>query len=330
MDAEEAARLAVGEVKAIETGNHRQAGGKPTTPDDVPGMIKAILDRVPETPEARHEVTHSGFDAVLFMAENGFRFLAMHEDNKTVQKWGENRENFTNDISVLTDWHKNGFKRFLCIPWLNNFLWFDIDLNHADGRDGLADFYEVMEAAGKPRMALPSYLQDIPNSFPCHTETPSGGIHLPFKYSGPCKEAFLKSGEAKIEVKYFAAGIACGEKPKGPYVLHGNPMDAPDLPAFLVELLNPAPKAYPRRFTRQYSDKGHSLDKLGDKVCMSVSGHNERQKNFAWRAAYFGYTLDETITFVLNNPADFGEDSDTVRVVTKAWSTNAGRAGGAA
>jgi hypothetical protein len=102
------------------------------------------------------------------------------------------------------------------------------------------------------------------------------------------------------------------------------------LPPFLAELLNPAPKVYPQRFTRQYSDKGHNLDKLKDKVCREAGGHNERQKNFAWRAAYFGYSLDETLSYVKNNPADFGTDPDTVQVVSKAWNTNPQRAGGAA
>jgi len=184
-----------------------------------------------------------GFEAVLFMAKLGFRFMPVVERNgKPVPafKWqGENQKNFTNNVEQLMKWQAQGFRRFFYLPGLSGFVGFDIDRNHADGRDGLIGFYEVMRGlTGKTLDRLPCYLRDIPHNLPCFIESPSGGYHPLFKRSGQCKAANLKYGEHNLEIKYLNGGLSLGEKQNGAYILRGTPKDAPELPPFLAELIN--------------------------------------------------------------------------------------------
>jgi hypothetical protein len=68
------------------------------------------------------------------------------------------------------------------------------------------------------------------------------------------------------------------------------------------------------------------FEKILDKVLAVSSGHNDAQKRFAWRAAYFGYKLDEVLYYVKARPDVFGNDADTEIVINHAWSSNKERA----
>jgi hypothetical protein len=153
------------------------------------------------TMEERNKVfplpRRAGFEAVQYMASNGFLFLPWDDkEGRPALKWKDsNRKNFTNDHDKLLSWRSQGFKRFLYLPGLTGYIGMDIDVNHADGADGLTGFYEIMlNLAGKNPDRLPHYLRDLPNNFPCYIESPSGGLHLLFKYSGPCTIANLICG----------------------------------------------------------------------------------------------------------------------------------------
>jgi hypothetical protein len=285
------------------------------------------------SPEQREIVfplpKRASFEAVLFMAKRGFKFIPWDEkENRPAIKWaGENRKNFTGDPEKLREWSGAGFRRFMYCPDLSGFIGLDIDIGHADGKDGLQGFYRVMETlAGKPAERLPSYLRDLPRNFPCYAKTPRGGLHLLFKYSGGCKTANLNTGEYGIEIKYLNSGLSLGEKAEGIYTLYGDPTDAPDLPPFLVELINPQPKAQPRVTAYRQHNNKPSLEKILDKVLTLSGGHNSRQKDFAWRCAYFGYSLEETLELVKSRPDVFGDDSDTDTVIRHAWTANTVRA----
>jgi len=267
-------------------------------------------------------------DAVLLLAEKyGFRFIPCGADGKPALKWaGEDRKNFTGDAEKLKAWHKQGFRRFGYLPGLSGFAGLDIDCGHADGRDGVADFYKVVEGlAGKNKDRLPSFLKDIPHSFPCYVESPSGGFHLFLKYTGECKTANLVFEGAKIEIKYMNSMLSLGEKQNGVYVLRGWPSDAPEMPRFFVELVNPQPKPKPAPAS-YYGRQAQSLEKLLDKVLRDAAGNNDRQKKFAWRAAYFGYGIEEVLSFVKSRSDVFGNDADTESVVNFSWRANTGRA----
>jgi len=208
-----------------------------------------------------------GFEAVLLMAKLGFRFMPVVErDGKPIPafKWqGENQKNFTNDISQLLKWRAQGFKRFFYLPGLSGFVGADIDCGHADGRNGLVGFYEIMKfLAGKTSYRLPYYLRDIPHNFPCFVETPSGGYHLLFRCFGQCKVANLKYGEHNFEIKYLNGGLSLGEKQNGSYILRGNPMDAPELPPFLAGLINPQPKPTSQPVTYRWKNQERILEAL--------------------------------------------------------------------
>ena len=274
----------------------------------------------------------AGFEAVAHMADRGFSFLPWDEkEGRPALKWtGENKSNFTGDTEKLKAWQKQGFRRFFYLPALSGFIGFDIDLGHADGKNGLIGFYQVMQRlAGKASSRLPRYLRDLPNNFPCYVETPSGGLHLLFKYSGLCKAANLLNDEARVEVKYLNSGLSLGEKQNGFYILRGDPFDALELPPFLIELVNPKPKSEikPEVYQQKEKIKGKpSLEKILARVVTESSGHNDAQKKFAWRAAYFGYEVNETLLFVKSRPDVFGSGRDTETVINHAFKSNPSRA----
>jgi hypothetical protein len=157
---------------------------------------------------------------------------------------------------------------------MSGFIGLDIDIGHSDGKDGLQGFYRVMETlAGKSMERLPSFLRDLPRNFSCYTRTPRGGLHLLFKYTGECKTANLNAGEYGIEIKYLNSGLSLGEKAEGAYVFCGDPADAPDLPPFFVELINPQPKASPQPQFRHGAKPG--LEKILDGILTNCTGHND-------------------------------------------------------
>jgi hypothetical protein len=268
------------------------------------------------------------FDAVLFMAERGFRFLLWDEEKgRPVYKWaGENQKNFTGDTEKLHEWSGAGFRRFMYLPGSAGYIGFDIDVGHADGRDGLAGFYNIIEAlAGKKPDRLPRFLRDLPHNFPCYIETPSGGLHLLFRYAGQCKKAEIVYGEGKenkIEIKYLNSCLSLGEKQNGPYTLVGDPLDAPALPPFFAGLVNPKPVPPPSVPAYRRRNGKPGLEQILQKLLPETAGHNDAQKRFAFRAAYFDYGLEETMSFVKSRPDIFGTDSDTDTVVRHAWSAN--------
>jgi hypothetical protein len=274
----------------------------------------------------------AGFDAVLFMVERGFRFLPWDEkEDRPAFKWaGANQKNFTGDTEKLNEWSGAGFRRFMYLPGSAGYIGFDIDVGHADGRDGLAGFYNIMESlAGKKPERLPLFLRDLPRDFPCYVETPSGGLHLLFRYAGQCKRAEIVSGENKenkIEIKHLNSCLSLGEKKNGPYTLAGDPLDAPDLPLFLAELINPRPAPVTAMPAHRHWNGKPGLEQILQKLLPETAGHNDAQKRFAYRAAYFGYGFEETLSFVKSRADGFGDGGDTETVVRHAWGANTGRA----
>jgi hypothetical protein len=270
----------------------------------------------------------SGFDAVLHMAEkHGVRFIPCSLNGRPILKWAaENQKNFSSDIEKLKAWYKQGVRRFSYLPGLSNICGLDIDRNHADGRDGIADFYKVIEKlAGKTKDRMPRYFKNIPESFPCYTETPSGGLHILLKFNGQCKIANLVYEGAKIEIKHLSSMLSLGRKENGVYVFRGDLADAPEMPRFLAELISPPPKQRPSP-KANYGEKRVNLEKILDKVLTDSAGHNDRQKKFAWRAAFFGYGIEEVLSFVKSRPDVFGKGADTETVINHSWRSSKQRA----
>jgi hypothetical protein len=200
------------------------------------------------TPEQRATIfplpCRRGFEAVLFMAARGFGFVPWdgREGRPTVKWAGENRRNFTSDPEKLRAWSGAGYKRFMYLPGMSSFIGLDIGIG----------FYKVLETmAGKPVERLPSYLRDLPHSFPCYGRTPQGGLHLLLRYDGTCGVTNLSAGKHGVGIKHLNSGLLLGETIDGACALYGDPADAPDLPPFLAELVDQRPKPAPNLRYRQ-------------------------------------------------------------------------------
>jgi hypothetical protein len=92
-------------------------------------------------------------------------------------------------ISALWNEGQRRFKAFI----RGRFLALDIDRKPGKP-DGLEAFYRMF-----PRETLPAEHQNLPDSFPCYVQTPSGGFHLYFRYEGP--EVKLRELADGIEIK---------------------------------------------------------------------------------------------------------------------------------
>lgn len=78
---------------------------------------------------------------------------------------------YTDDMEKIAAWWSNRRRRFKAFI-RGKFLVLDID-RKINKSDGVKEFYRLF-----PREILPAELQNILASFPCYTQTLSGGFHL--------------------------------------------------------------------------------------------------------------------------------------------------------
>lgn len=253
------------------------------------------------------------------LIDHGVKLIGVYDSGAAIASGNEyqDRSAFTGDISEVSalisgTGDKEGraqgtpINMFRFIPKDIGFICFDIDRGHDDGIDGLQEFYRFFERIGKPRDLMPAALQDIEGgSFPCCVSTPSGGYHLYFKYKKELGQQKIKWVITHgVEIKYHVAINAPGSiKEKGPYILHGNLEDAPDLYPFIESFLF-YPKTIPkfRPFTRENKQEA-TWKKLKEWVDRDgpYPGRNNRCFSFARKACYFGFSEQETL---LNLKAD--------------------------
>jgi hypothetical protein len=200
----------------------------------------------------------------------------------------------------------------------------DID-RHPGKADGLETFYKLW-----PPEILPTELQDISGgSFPCYTQTPSGGLHLYFRYEGPeLKLLELASG---IEIKEHQITAPGSEKENGSYVLHGDFSDAPPLYGFLLDHIEAVKRRKERLKprTRIAADRPmrytpRTLDDLAGEAAAACAGHHDRQVSFAGRAYRCKFSGTETLAYVKANPNIFGNDADTRNTILSVFRDNGG------
>lgn len=129
-----------------------------------------------------------------------------------VMKWKGHPENFTDNINRLREYWKKGNTAFAFIPEKYGLVVLDIDIKH--GINGLLNLDHYIT---DKEISFPYDLYDMP----FYTQTPSGGFHFYFKYSGsPLLNTAICKG---VEIKHTNLLTAPGSKNKmGKYIAYGN------------------------------------------------------------------------------------------------------------
>jgi hypothetical protein len=299
----------------------------------------------PESPPQAQETrtTRQGIAALeYFMVRQGIPVIGAYPSGAMLGK--QEPENFTTDpaeLAALMDGKGNqqgkgkgtAIKRFYFIPKDAGLLCLDIDRKPGKA-DGLRELYNLF-----PKDTLPRALQDIDGFFPCYASTPSGGYHLYFKYSGP---DIRKSDLCpEVEIKHGRPGLTApgSEKENGPYILHGDIADAPELYGIILdriaELQNQRqaraepqraavdrPMTAPRRPVENHGQARKpriTLATLADEAAAAYGGHHDRQVSFAARACRCKFQFADALSYVRGNPAIFGNGADTENTIKTVY-----------
>jgi hypothetical protein len=224
-------------------------------------------------------------------------------------------------IKTLWDAGQRQFKSFV----RGRFLVLDI-VRKPGKPDGLEAFYRIF-----PKQTLPAELQELPRSFPCYVQTPSGGFHLYFKYEGP--ELKLQNIGPSVEIKEFQITPQGSRKENGEYILHGELNDAPPLYGLILDAIEEAKRkkeqakaerSQPRTKAAadrpmQFTQPRITLDDLANEAAADYSGNHDRQVNFAYRACRCKFSGAEALAYVKANQNIFGSDSDTESTVMSVY-----------
>jgi len=257
-----------------------------------------------------------GTTALEYMTGKGIALIGVYASGATIAKGEAWAAAFTADMKIINALQKGTdsrtqekIARFYFLPQAAGLLCLDID--HKNGKEGIKEFYSWAERQGKPRHLLASYLQNIPDSFPCYVQTPSGGFHLYFKYNGdkPQKRQ-LSPDTPAVEIKYGAPGLTSpgSYKDNKPYILHGEIENAPPLPAFIITAIEPSKQKAPAYVSqtdnkKQYGKPSWEKIKEWTEKDNPGSGRNDMAFNLARHARNHGYTEVETITALRCEPS---------------------------
>jgi hypothetical protein len=212
------------------------------------------------------------------------------------------------------------------------FLVLDIDRKPADisadpeRGDGLKNFERWLESMGKPHDMRPPELRDIGGgSFPCSVITPSGGLHLYFKYAGPPITGILTD---HVEVKTWTITAPGSFKDGKPYLLLGDFDTAPPLYrfGFILDAL-PKQKEAPMKQFRPLQEKKDwglpSREKLiewTDADGRGTAGRNEWAYSFAFHAKTHRWNKSDTLEALENEPHISGlPEQEIISAVESAY-----------
>jgi hypothetical protein len=205
-----------------------------------------------------------------------------------------------------------------------------LDIDRKPGKpDGLELFYQIF-----PREILPIELQNLPGSFPCYVQTPTGGFHLYFRYEGP--EMKLRELAQGIEIKEWQITCPGSRRENGEYVLYGELDEAPALYGLLVDAIEETKRKKEqakaeRSRPREKNAFNHSariekllntLDDLANEAVNAAAGHHDRQVSFAGKACRCKYPVADALSYVKSRADIFGGDSDTENTVLSVYRDN--------
>jgi hypothetical protein len=277
------------------------------------------INKAPKNPPKAH---YKGLDAIKIYLDRKIKLIGRYESGAAIATGEGYQKAFTSDMETIkalmsgdgdTQGRARGtqIQRFDFRPADYGFLCLDIDIK--DGKDGLRDFYTLLESWGKPRDKLPAALRELPESFPCYVATPSGGVHLYFKHRGPDTGKLLSKNYESIEVKYGARTITIpgSRKPGGEYVLHGILEATPELYGFIDDNL-PRPEKEPKRYIPMRKEP-RQWDTTWDKICeftdqdnKAGAGRNNRAYSLAVHAKTHGWNETDTLDALQNEPSISG------------------------
>jgi hypothetical protein len=360
MSGASALHFAQGEITAIQEGRH-WTHGKPTAPDPQRLVFQTLSDDereqlteraailehdgglnranaearaiteiikrkypVPTAAPEKPQAVYQGSAAIKHTISAGIgikEFFAKSKDNDPTA--------YTTDLQEIADLWREGKRRFKAFIH-GRFLAVDIDRKPGKA-DGLESFYRIF-----PRETMPEALRDIPESFPCYTETPSGGYHLFFKYGG--EELKLRELAAGVEIKEWQITAPGSRRENGDYILHGDLNEAPPLYGLIVdaideakrkkeqakaERLRPRTKAAADRPV-QYEKPRITLDDLVNETVSVYGGHHDRQVSFAGRACRCKFSGADALAYVKARPDIFGYGYDTESTILSVFRDNGG------
>jgi hypothetical protein len=231
-----------------------------------------------------------------------------------------------NEIAAMWSQGQRRFKAFI----RGRFLAVDIDRKPGK-TDGLETFYRIF-----PKETLPATLRNLPVSFPCYVQTPTGGYHLYFKYEGP--EMKLRELAPGVEIKEWQITCPGSRRENGDYPLHGELSAAPPLYGLLIdaieetkrrkerekaERLKPRTRAAADR-PMQFNKPRITLDDLANEAVKAYSGNHDRQVSFAGRAYRCKFSGAETLAYVKSRSDIFGNDKDTDNTIRSVFRDNGG------
>jgi hypothetical protein len=338
MRPETAARFARGELEAIYKGNHQGRDGtgqwRVTPPlealDIKAAMRKAdaaiagIINQYPAPVEKPRNSIYRSSDAIKRAIAAGIGIKGFFEKSK------DNDPNaYTTDfqkIKTLWDTGQRRFKAFI------NGRFLAVDIDRKPGKvDGLEIFYRLF-----PRETLPAELQNLSESFPCYTLTPSGGFHLFFKYEGA--ELKLRELAPGIEIKEWQITCPGSRREDGEYILHGELDKAPPLYGLIIDAIEEAKRkkeqakaehSKPRTKAAadrpvQFTQPRITLNDLADEATTAHAGNHDRQVSFAGRAFRCKFSGAETLAYVKSRADIFGNDTDTENTILSVFRDNGG------
>ena len=325
MKPETAARFTADELQAIYSDGHlsRDSAGN-MRPTPLPENIApdAAMKKCAEIISRKYPTLYHGAAAIKQVINAGLGikfFFAKGADNDPSP--------YTADLEKIKAMWKDGQRRFKAFI-RGRFLVIDIDRKPGKP-DGLEAFYKMF-----PKETLPEELSNLPDSYPCYTETPLRGFHLFFKYTGP--ELKIRELAPSVEVKEFQITCPGSSREDGDYVLHGELENAPPLYGLIIDAIEGVrrqkeqakeertPKknkaaAHPAQFEKP---RRITLDDLADEATAAHGGNHDRQVSFSGRACRCKFSGAETLAYVKSRPDIFGNDTDTENTIMSVFRDN--------
>jgi hypothetical protein len=269
-----------------------------------------------KAPENAPRPHYKGIGAIEIYLDRKIKLIGRYESGAAIAAGESYLKAFTADMETIKALmsgagDKEGrtkgtqIQRFDFRPADYGFLCLDIDVKN--GKDGIKDFYALLESWGKPRDKLPAALRVLPESFPCYVTTPSGGVHIYFKYRGPDTGKLLSQQYESIEIKYGGRTItiAGSRKPGGEYILHGSLDAAPDLYGFIADKLRPdkEPRQYIPMRKEQWKTSWDKICEFTDTDEKAGAGRNNRAYSLALHAKTHGWNEADTLNALHHEPS---------------------------